>query len=116
MSVDGGRFFYPNPLSSDGKYKFNADGTNTRQPWFGCACCPSNLCRFIPSVPGYIYAVKDREIYINLFASNTANFSVDNKKIQLEQRTEYPWNGDITIKVNENKVGRFKLNIRIPAG
>lgn len=114
MSVDGGRFFYPNPLSSDGKYKFNADGTNTRQPWFGCACCPSNLCRFIPSVPGYIYAVKDREIYINLFASNTANFSVDNKKIQLEQRTEYPWNGDITIKVNENKLGQFKLNIRIP--
>ena len=58
MSVDGGRFFYPNPLSSDGKYKFNADGTVERQPWFGCACCPSNLCRFIPSFPGYMYAVK----------------------------------------------------------
>ena len=59
MSMDGGRFFYPNPLSSDGKYAFNADGNTTRQPWFGCACCPSNLSRFIPSVPGYLYGVKD---------------------------------------------------------
>ena len=57
MSMDGGRFFYPNPLSSDGKYAFNADNNTTRQPWFGCACCPSNLCRFIPSVPGYLYGV-----------------------------------------------------------
>ena len=59
MSVDGGRFFYPNPLAADGKYAFNADNTKERQPWFGCACCPSNLCRFIPSFPGYMYAVKD---------------------------------------------------------
>jgi DUF1680 family protein len=64
MSIDGGKFFYPNPLSSDGKYAFNADNTTTRQPWFGCACCPSNLCRFIPSVPGYMYAVKDNNIYV----------------------------------------------------
>ena len=62
MSMDGGRFFYPNPLSSDGKYAFNADGNTTRQPWFGCACCPSNLCRFIPSVPGYLYGVKDNDV------------------------------------------------------
>ena len=56
MSVDGGRFFYPNPLQCDGRYHFNRDNTITRQPWFSCACCPSNLCRFIPSLPGYIYA------------------------------------------------------------
>ena len=57
MSVDGGKFFYPNPLSSDGHYRFNADNTMTRQPWFGCACCPSNLSRFIPSMPGYVYGI-----------------------------------------------------------
>ena len=95
MSMDGGRFFYPNPLSSDGKYKFNADGNTTRQPWFGCACCPSNLCRFIPSVPGYIYAVKGNSIYVNLFAGNTANIQVGGKEVQIEQQTSYPWEGDI---------------------
>jgi len=70
MSVDGGKFFYPNPLSSDGVYKFNSDGTTTRQPWFGCACCPSNLSRFIPSIPGYAYAVKNNNVYVNLFMAS----------------------------------------------
>ena len=88
MSMDGGRFFYPNPLSSDGKYKFNADGNTTRQPWFGCACCPSNLCRFIPSVPGYLYGVKET--------------------------TEYPWNGDIKIAVKKSGVKKANLLVRIP--
>ena len=59
VSLDGGTFFYPNPLESVGQHH--------RQPWFGCACCPSNICRFIPSLPGYVYAVKDSYIYVNLF-------------------------------------------------
>lgn len=114
MSMDGGRFFYPNPLSSDGKYAFNADGTLTRQPWFGCACCPSNLCRFIPSMPGYIYGVKDNSVYVNLFAANTMSLLVGGKKVSLEQTTEYPWNGDIAIKVVDNKAKDLTLRIRIP--
>ncbi len=64
VSLDGGKFFYPNPLSCDGKYHFNADHTITRQPWFGRACCPSNISRFIPSLPGYVYAVKDNQVYV----------------------------------------------------
>ena len=114
MSVDGGRFFYPNPLSSDGKYKFNADGTTERQPWFGCACCPSNLCRFIPSFPGYMYAVKDSKLYVNLFAGNTATIQVGGKDVVLEQQTNYPWDGDITIKVGKTKAKTFDMLIRIP--
>ena len=114
MSVDGGRFFYPNPLSSDGKYKFNADGTTERQPWFGCACCPSNLSRFIPSFPGYMYAVKDNKLYVNLFAGNTATIQVDGKDVVLEQQTNYPWDGDITMKVVRTKAKTFELMIRIP--
>lgn len=90
MSVDGGKFFYPNPLSADGKYKFNADNTNTRQPWFGCACCPSNLCRFIPSVPGYVYGVRDNSLYVNLFLGNTATINIAGKNVVLQQTTEYP--------------------------
>lgn len=106
MSVDGGAFFYPNPLESHGEHE--------RQPWFGCACCPSNLCRFIPSIPGYVYAVKDRDVYVNLFMSNTAKLDVEGKMVELSQSTNYPWNGDITITVNKNKAGKFGMKIRIP--
>ena len=114
MSVDGGKFFYPNPLSSDGHYRFNSDNTKTRQPWFGCACCPSNLCRFIPSMPGYIYGVKDNRVYVNLFASNTATIPVNGKSVTLEETTQYPWDGDIAIRVVQNKAKAFSMMIRIP--
>ena len=114
MSVDGGKFFYPNPLSSDGHYRFNADNTMTRQPWFGCACCPSNLCRFIPSMPGYIYGVRENNLYVNLFAANTATIAVGGKKVTLEQSTQYPWEGDIAIKVLQNKAKAFNMMVRIP--
>ena len=114
MSVDGGKFFYPNPLSSDGHYRFNADGTMTRQPWFGCACCPSNLCRFIPSMPGYVYGVRDNNLYVNLFAANTATINIGGKSVTLEETTQYPWDGDISIKVLQNKAKAFNMMIRIP--
>ena len=114
MSMDGGRFFYPNPLSSDGKYAFNADNNTTRQPWFGCACCPSNLCRFIPSVPGYLFGVKDNNIFVNLFAANVSTIKVNGKDVVLEETTEYPWNGDIKITVKKSNAKNANLLIRIP--
>lgn len=114
MSVDGGRFFYPNPLSSDGQYRFNADGTTERQPWFGCACCPSNLCRFIPSLPGYVYAVKDRTLFVNLYTGNNANVSIGGKSVGIEQTTNYPWDGDITLRINKNQAKTFDMAVRIP--
>ena len=114
MSMDGGRFFYPNPLSSDGKYAFNADNTKTRQPWFGCACCPSNLCRFIPSVPGYLYGVKGNDIYVNLFAANTSTIQVNGKEVMLEESTQYPWDGDIQIRVMKSAAKNANLLVRIP--
>lgn len=106
VSLDGGGFFYPNPLESTGQHQ--------RQPWFGCACCPSNICRFIPSLPGYVYAVKDKNVYVNLFLSNKSTLSVGGKKVSLEQQTGYPWNGDITVSVADNKAGEFTMKIRIP--
>lgn len=114
MSVDGGRFFYPNPLAADGKYAFNADNTTTRQPWFGCACCPSNLSRFIPSLPGYVYAVKDNSLYVNLFVAGTATMQVGGKEVAVEQETRYPWDGDIAIRVTKNKGRDFAMMVRIP--
>jgi DUF1680 family protein len=106
VSLDGGGFFYPNPLASMGQHQ--------RQPWFGCACCPSNICRFIPSLPGYVYAVKDRSVYVNLFMSNKSNLKVDGKDVAIEQSTQYPWNGDIKIKVDKNKAGSFAMKVRVP--
>lgn len=106
VSLQGNGFFYPNPLASMGQHQ--------RQPWFGCACCPSNICRFIPSLPGYVYAVKDRSVYVNLFLSNKADLSVAGKKISLSQTTNYPWEENITIHINKNEAGRFALKIRIP--
>jgi DUF1680 family protein len=114
MSVDGGKFFYPNPLSSDGVYKFNSDGTTTRQPWFGCACCPSNLSRFIPSIPGYVYAVKNNNVYINLFMASDAYLKVNGKEMKLHTATAYPWDGKINIKVESNKNSKANMMIRIP--
>ena len=105
VSLDGGSFFYPNPLASTGGY--------SRKPWFGCACCPSNISRFIPSLPGYVYAVKDDQVYVNLFMSNRGELKVNRKKVVLEQETSYPWNGDIRIRVAQGNLA-FTMNLRIP--
>lgn len=115
VSLDGGGFFYPNPLESMGQHQ--------RQAWFGCACCPSNICRFIPSVPGYIYSVKEAEkgikdskaaLYVNLFMPNTSTIAVGGKGVTLTQTTEYPYDGTVNIKVNKNAAGVFAMKIRIP--
>jgi hypothetical protein len=116
VSLEGNGFFYPNPLESMGQHQ--------RQAWFGCACCPSNICRFIPSLPGYVYAVKEggegvsskevSSVYVNLFLSNTSTLNVNGKKVTLSQQTNYPWDGDITINIEKNSAGQFAMKIRIP--
>ncbi|MFA9370874.1 MAG: glycoside hydrolase family 127 protein [Labilibaculum antarcticum] len=106
VSLEGDGFFYPNPLESIGQHQ--------RKPWFGCACCPSNICRFIPSVPGYIYAVHKSDLYVNLFMSNNSEIKVDGKPVVLKQTTNYPWVGDINLEVNPKRKQNFNLKIRIP--
>jgi uncharacterized protein len=106
VSLSADRFFYPNVLESAGQHE--------RSAWFGCACCPSNVCRFIPAIPGYIYAVTDKDLYINLFISNTASFKVGNANVIISQESDFPWNGKVHIKVNTEKESRFSLRIRIP--
>ena len=114
MSVDGGRFFYPNPLACDNHYHFNADNTMERQPWFGCACCPSNLSRFIPSVPGYVYAVNDRDLYVNLYAANNSTIDVGGKPVSISIDSHYPWDGDILISIDKSAAKDFTMKLRIP--
>jgi DUF1680 family protein len=113
ISLGGNEYFYPNPLESDGVKKFNM-GSCTRSAWFDCSCCPSNVTRFMPSLPGYVYATKDKQLFINLFVENKANMNVDGNMVSINQTTEYPWKGDVKIEVNPEKPGSFDLMVRIP--
>ncbi|MGB4292125.1 MAG: glycoside hydrolase family 127 protein [Bacteroidales bacterium] len=106
VSLSADRFFYPNPLESNGQHK--------RQAWFGCACCPSNIARFMPAIPGYIYAVADKDIYINLYTSNRATINAAKQNIVIVQDTRYPWNGRVEISVEPEKEANFILRLRIP--
>ena len=111
VSLSGDKFFYDNPLESDGEHD--------RQRWFGCACCPGNVTRFIASVPGYVYAYGANgtngaygnmpTIYVNLYAQGTAKIG----NMELEQITQYPWDGKIQIKVVKGG-GKFAIKLRLP--
>ncbi len=113
VSLDGDSFFYPNCLESDGKYKFNM-GSLTRQPWFDCSCCPTNVIRFIPSMPNYIYATRNDSLYVNLFISSKTKVEMNKTKVEISQQTNCPWDGKVTIKVNPQTSQTFAVNIRIP--
>lgn len=113
ISLNGKNFFYPNPTESDGQYKFNM-GSCTRQSWFDCSCCPTNIIRFLPSIPGLVYAVNKDSLYINLFISNNTQVSVNGEKIEITEQTDYPWNGKISVSINPDNEKNFTLKLRIP--
>src|SRR6478736_1721634 len=107
VSLDGKSFFYPNPLESAGQYK--------RSPWFGVACCPGNITRFLASLAGYVYAQRADSIYVNLFIAGSADIAMaSGNKVQLVQATRYPWDGDVRITVRPQTPGPFTLRIRVP--
>jgi DUF1680 family protein len=113
VSLEGNSFFYPNCLQSDGKYKFN-QGSLTRKPWFDCSCCPTNVIRFIPSVPNYIYAHRGDSLYVNLFVASEADVEMRNIRLNISEVTKYPWDGKVKIIINPEKDKIFTVNIRIP--
>ncbi|WP_230407976.1 glycoside hydrolase family 127 protein [Flavobacterium hydrocarbonoxydans] len=113
ISLDGKQFFYPNALEADGVYKSNR-GSCTRQAWFDCSCCPTNLIRFVPSIPGLIYSKSKDALYVNLFASNTASITLGKTDLQISQQTGYPWNGKVAIAVNPKKESKFTIKLRVP--
>jgi hypothetical protein len=106
VSLSADRFFYPNPLESNGQHQ--------RQAWFGCACCPSNVARFVPAIPGYIYAVTENDLYVNLYISNVADVTVGKNKINLTQIADFPWSGKVEMTINPLTSAKFNLKIRIP--
>ncbi|MEO0017911.1 MAG: hypothetical protein RLZZ522_1194, partial [Verrucomicrobiota bacterium] len=106
VSLSGDQFFYPNPLVTPGGY--------ARKAWFGCACCPVNVCRFLPSVPGLQYGVHADQLYVNLFAAGTAEVDVATTRVQLTQETRYPWDGAVKLSVAPAAAAEFTLRVRIP--
>jgi uncharacterized protein len=106
LSFEGDRFFYGNPLASNGQH--------FRKEWFGTACCPSNIARLVASLGDYVYGVSEKDIYVNLFIGSSTSLTLQQTKVDLRQVTEYPWNGKVALEVNPSKNSSFALRIRLP--
>lgn len=106
VSLSGDLFFYDNPLESMGQHE--------RQKWFGCACCPGNVTRFMASVPHYMYATQKNDVYVNLYIQSTADIKTEENKVKLSQTTRYPWEGTVRIAVEPEKEAEFAIRFRIP--
>lgn len=106
VSLSGDKFFYDNPLESMGEHE--------RAPWFGCACCPGNVTRFIASVPGYMYATQGDDILVNLYIQSDADIDTESNKVKISQITDYPWVGTVKFILNPDSAADFALRLRIP--
>ncbi|GGH09000.1 glycoside hydrolase family 127 protein [Mucilaginibacter phyllosphaerae] len=106
VSLSGDRFFYPNPLASMFQHQ--------RSAWISCACCISNMTRFLPSLPGYVYAKNGNNLYVNLFMSNVSTIQLTSGKVNIVESTDYPWKGKIDFTINPEQLSNFTLRLRIP--
>jgi DUF1680 family protein len=113
VAISGDRFFYVNPLEADGKTKFNHRSAG-RAPWFGCACCPSNVARLIPQVPGYMYAHTDKAIYVTLYGGSRTEIPLAGGTVRIEQRSGYPFRGRVDLAISPGEPQAFSLRLRIP--
>ncbi len=122
VGLDGKSFFYTNAMQvknaggeSSGSNGFNAGGVEAaRSGWFECSCCPTNVARLLPAVPGYMYAQKDDNIYVNLFINGSADLITAKTPVQLTQQNNYPWEGALTFNISPKKAVMFNLLVRIP--
>ena len=106
ISLGGDRFFYVNPLESKGDHH--------RQEWYGCACCPSQLSRFLPSIGNYIYASSDDALWVNLYIGNTGQIRIGETDILLTQETDYPWDGSVKLTISMSQPLEKEIRLRIP--
>jgi uncharacterized protein len=106
LSLNGDRFFYGNPLASDGRHN--------RREWFGTACCPANIARLVSSLGDYIYGFSDKGIWVNLYIGSNTTAKIGKNEVPLNMETNYPWDGKIKITVNPKSKSKFAMNLRIP--
>jgi DUF1680 family protein len=110
VALDGKTFFYQNPLEATGYA-----AKDQRSPWFGVACCPGNITRFMASLPGYVYAQRNDQLWVNLFVASNGEVKMDNgRTVKLTQETRYPWEGAVKMTVNPDQAGPLTVNVRIP--
>ncbi|MEP6675656.1 MAG: glycoside hydrolase family 127 protein [Ferruginibacter sp.] len=113
IGLDGKSFFYTNAMQIKNDFS-HVDMENSRSGWFECSCCPTNLTRLIPSVPGYVYAVKENNLYVNLFVNSTAHFNLGKTGLQISQQNNYPWDGKLVFAIDPQSPADFNVRIRIP--
>jgi len=113
VGMDGKSFFYTNAMEIKNNFKHN-DREAERSGWFTCSCCPTNVTRLIPSVPGYVYAQKNDNVYANLFVSGNATLTVNKKSVQITQQNNYPWEGNLSFTISPQSSLAFNFLVRIP--
>jgi len=113
VGLDGQSFFYTNAMQVTNGFT-HPQLESSRSGWFECSCCPTNMARFLPSLPGYVYAQKADNLFVNLFIAGVADMELKNRKINIRQQNNYPWNGALAFDINPETSMRFALRIRIP--
>jgi len=113
VGLDGKSFFYTNAMQIKNNF-LGSDTEPVRSGWFTCSCCPTNVARLVPSIPGYMYAEKGNALYINLFISGVGNLTINNKAVKITQENNYPWDGGLKFTVDPAQKMDMDLRIRIP--
>jgi len=113
IGLDGKSFFYTNAMQIQNTFSHGSMEPE-RSGWFECSCCPTNLTRLLPSIPGYVYAEKDNNLYVNLFINSTANISLNDKPVTVTQQNNYPWDGHLKFTISPKSSSDFAMMFRIP--
>ncbi len=113
VGMDGKSFFYTNAMEIKSGV-LHKDMEASRSGWFPCSCCPTNVTRLIPSIPGYMYAQKGNNVYVNLFANSTTTLEINKKPVQVAQQNNYPWDGNLKFIITPKSPVEFNLLVRIP--
>lgn len=113
VGLDGKSFFYTNAMQVTNGFTHSALEPG-RSGWFECSCCPTNMVRFLPSLPGYIYATRENSLYINLFISSKATLTIHDKPVEIVQQNNYPWAGLLNFTVQPQVADDFEIRVRIP--
>jgi len=116
ISMDGTKFFYTNPLAASDKYPYDLRWMGGRVKYISKSnCCPPNTVRTIAEISNYIYSLSDDGLYINMYGGNELSTELkDGSRIRLEQKTNYPWDGNIMVTIKESSSKAFALSFRIP--
>jgi DUF1680 family protein len=113
-SLSGNTFFYSNPLESDAVFEFNSDGGVERNPWFECSCCPTNVVRLFPALPGYVTATRGDTLFVGLYVAGEARVAMPEGEVRLVMEGNYPWDGALRFTVDPERPATFTLALRIP--